>query len=73
MPLGVLVYMVGVLVGVTRIDARGARRVGLALAWPLGPLAGVVTIAGLVVASLILFPAVGLTAAAIASLWWLFA
>jgi hypothetical protein len=53
------------------IDARPAARVGLALLWPLGPLAFALTIAILLLASLIAFPTFGavvlLTAA---SAWW---
>lgn len=65
------VYVAGVAWGLLMIDAQPAARVGLALLWPLGPLAFALTIATLLVASLIAFPAVGavvlLTAAAA---WW---
>jgi hypothetical protein len=45
-----IVYAAGVLVGLWRTDGPAASRVAPALLWPIGPLAGVVTIAGLIVA-----------------------
>ena len=69
MPLAALIYLIGVGIGLISTDASPARRVAFALAWPLGPLAAIVTIAGLMAASLVLFPAVGITAAAFAGLW----
>jgi len=39
------------MVGLWRTDAPPAARIAPALLWPIGPLAGVVTIAGLVVAA----------------------
>jgi hypothetical protein len=51
--LALLVYSVGVLVGVTLTDARPAGRVALALLWPIGPLAFLVTIATLLLAALV--------------------
>ncbi len=69
--LGWAVYVAGVAWGLLRIDARPAARVGLALLWPLGPLAFAITIAVLLVASLVAYPAFGaavlLTAA---TAWW---
>lgn len=53
------VYLFGVAVALLTIDARGLARVGLALLWPLGPLAFVVTIGILVLALPIAFPIVG--------------
>jgi hypothetical protein len=41
------------------IDGRAGARLGLALLWPAGPLAFIATVAGLLLASLIAFPAVG--------------
>jgi hypothetical protein len=55
------------------IDARPAARVGLALLWPLGPLAFVVTVTILLAASLIAYPAFGvgvLIAVVVAVAWW---
>ena len=69
--LGWAVYVAGVAWGLLRIDARPAARVGLALLWPLGPLAFAFTIVVLLVASLVAYPAFGaavlLTAA---GAWW---
>ena len=67
--LGWVVYVAGLAWGLLKSDARPAARVGLALLWPLGPLA--FTIAALLVASLVAYPAFGaavLLAAALA--WW---
>ena len=66
-------YVAGVAWGLIRIDARPGSRLGLALLWPLGPLAFVVTITILLAASLIVYPAVGmglLIAGGVA--WWAF-
>jgi hypothetical protein len=67
------VYLLGVAVALFTIDARGPARLGLALLWPVGPLAFVVTISILLAASLIAFPMVGvivLAVAAIAAIVW---
>ena len=53
------IYVIGVVVGLVRIDAAPAGRVGLALLWPIGPLAFLVTVAGLLVVAAIAFPAFG--------------
>ena len=50
------IYLAGVLMGLVTIDAKPASRLGLALLWPLGPAAFVVTLAVLLAASLIAFP-----------------
>jgi hypothetical protein len=66
-----LTYLAGVLVGVWRTDGPPGVRLGLALLWPLGPLAFVVTVSGLLAASLVAFPIVGAAVgAAAALLWW---
>jgi hypothetical protein len=49
------VYGAGVLVGLVMGDARPAARVGLALAWPVGPIAFIVTVAMLLAATPIAF------------------
>ena len=65
------VYVAGVAWGLLMIDARPAARLGLALLWPLGPLAFALTIATLLVASLIAFPAVGAVVLwTAATAWW---
>ncbi len=69
--LGWAVYVAGVAWGLLAIDARPAARVGLALLWPLGPLAFAVTIAVLLVASLVAYPAFGAAVLlAVAMVWW---
>jgi hypothetical protein len=67
----VFVYLAGVAVGCWRADAPPSRRLGLALLWPLSPIACAVTLTTLVVAAGVLFPLVGVTALAVAGgLWW---
>ena len=67
------IYVVGVAIGLVATDGGPAARVGLALAWPLGPLAFVATIAGLIVVAAIAFPAFGvILAAVLAGTWWVF-
>jgi len=69
--LSLVVYVAGVVWGLVAIDARPAARLGLALVWPVGPLAFVVTIAILLAASLIAFPLFGLAVLAAAGvMWW---
>jgi hypothetical protein len=48
---GLVIYAAGVLVGLWRTDGPAASRLAPALLWPVGPLAGVVTIGGLIVAA----------------------
>lgn len=67
------VYLMGVVVGLSAIDGGPFSRIALALTWPLGPLAFVVTVAGLLVVAAIAFPLFGgLLATALAASWWLF-
>ena len=66
-----VVYVSGVVWGLVAIDARPAARVGLALVWPIGPLAFVVVVTIQLAASLIAYPAFGaavLIAGGVA--WW---
>jgi hypothetical protein len=68
-----LIYALGVAAGLIRTDAPPLARVGLALAWPIGPLAFVLVIGLLLVASLYIFPVFGaVVAAGIAAGWWWF-
>ena len=60
------IYVLGVAVALITVDARWPARCGLALLWPLGPLAFVVTISILLVASLVAFPVFGALALAAA-------
>jgi hypothetical protein len=71
---GLLLYIGGVVVGLFSTDAPPAGRLGLALLWPLAPLAFAATIALLVVTAAIAFPLVGVGAAGLgAAAWWFFA
>jgi hypothetical protein len=45
----------GVLIGLWRTDGSAGTKIALALLWPLGPLAFLITISGLVVAAAIAF------------------
>ena len=66
-----IVYVVGVMIGLLVTDGGLAARIGLALAWPLGPLAFLVTVAGLLVVAAISFPIFGVAlAAALSAAWW---
>ena len=70
------IYLAGVAIGLWRVDGPPLTRLVLAVLWPLGPIAGVVVIAGLLLVSLVAFPrigaAVGAVCAAAAVAWWLF-
>ena len=66
-----VVYVAGVLLALWRTDARFSTRLTIALFWPIGPMAFVVTVSILLAASVIAFPAFGaamLVAGGIA--WW---
>ena len=65
-------YFVGVLVGLWRTDAPLARRIGLALAWPVAVLACIVTLTILAIAAAVLFPAIGITALLAGGAAWMF-
>jgi hypothetical protein len=66
-----LIYALGAIVGLVRTDARPLARVGLALAWPVGPLAFVLVVSGLLLAALYIFPIFGaVVALGIAAGWW---
>ena len=65
------IYLTGVLIGLLATQGGVATRLALALLWPLGPLAFVITVAGLLVVAAIAFPVFGVVlAAAVASIWW---
>ena len=67
----ILIYAAGVAAGLIFADARPLTRVGLALAWPIGPLAFVAVISLLLVAALYIFPIFGaVVAAGIVAGWW---
>ena len=67
------VYAAGALVALWRTDAGWPTRIALALLWPIGPLAFLVTVAILLGASLIAFPVIaGIVAVVVAAgIWWL--
>jgi hypothetical protein len=64
------VYLFGVVIGLARVDGRAGTRLLLALAWPLGPLALVLTLGVLLLASAIAFPWFGAAAVATAVGAW---
>jgi hypothetical protein len=65
-------YVAGVVWGLFVIDAAPAARAALALLWPIGPAALIVTLAILVVAAAIAFPALGAAViAAVALAVWM--
>jgi hypothetical protein len=49
------IYAIGVLVGLWRTDGPPATKLLVALLWPIGPLAFLVTVSGLLVAAVIAF------------------
>ena len=66
------IYLVGVLVGLWRVDARGVARVALALVWPVGLLAAAVTTPVLIAVAAIRFPLFGVAVAGVVAMavWW---
>jgi len=67
-----VVYAVGVAIGLVATDGGFGTRVGLALLWPLGPLAFALTVAGLLVVAGIAFPFFGvILAGVLAGAWWI--
>ena len=73
LPVVLIVYVAGVVLGLLRVDASPVTRLVVSLLWPLGVAAGVVTISVLVLAAMVLFPVLGVAIAAAAALigWWL--
>jgi hypothetical protein len=66
------VYVAGALWGLLVTDARPVERISLALLWPVGPLAFVVTVTLLLAALPVAFPKIGIPLwLAAGSLWWL--
>jgi hypothetical protein len=67
-----MIYVLGVIVGLIFTDASPLTRLGLALAWPIAPLAFVLVVSLLVVAALYIFPVFGaVVAVGAAAAWWL--
>jgi hypothetical protein len=66
------IYVAGVAIGLWRADAPPARRIGLALLWPVAVAACVVTLTTLSIAAVVLFPLVGVALVGGATgLWWM--
>jgi hypothetical protein len=66
-----LIYVAGLVWCIFVSDARPAERLMLAVLWPLGPLALVVTLAVLLLASVVAFPlAMVSVLGVIAIVWW---
>ena len=66
------VYLVGVVVGLIATQGGAGTRLLLAVLWPLGPLAFLITVAGLLIVAAIAFPVFGVVlAATVAAGWWL--
>jgi len=72
MRVAILIYVAGVIGALLFTDARPLARVGLAVAWPIGPAAFMATIAVLMAAALVVFPVFGAAVAGVAlTAWWL--
>jgi len=66
-----LAFAAGVAIGLWRVDGSPAARLTIALLWPLGLAAAVVTVSALILAGMVLFPLVGAAVVITASLlWW---
>ena len=66
------IYLVGVIVGLVATQGGVATRLIMALLWPLGPFAFIITTAGLLVVAAIAFPMFGVVLAGfVATAWWL--
>ncbi len=65
------IYAVGVVIGLITTDARPLARICLALLWPVGVAAFVVTVGGLLAVSTVLFPAFGVGVVAAGLLGWM--
>ena len=70
MPAALFLYIGGVVVGLLLTDGPPIERLVLALLWPIGPLAFIVTVAILLGAAAIAFPVFGAVAAVLAAAWW---
>jgi hypothetical protein len=68
-----IVYVIGVVIGLAMMRDRWPARVATALVWPLGPIAFLVIVPSLLVVATILWPLVMLPLAAIvvAAITWL--
>ena len=57
--IAVTIYSAGFILAFIKTDAKLLVKLGLALAWPLGPLAFIVTLSILFIALIVAFPLVG--------------
>lgn len=71
MTAALVLYAAGCVIALWRTDAGWPARAALALLWPLGPLAFLVTVSALVAAACIAFPLVGAAALGAGLVWWL--
>jgi len=66
------IYLLGVIVGLIATQGGVVTRLVMALLWPLGPLAFIITATGLLVVAGIAFPLFGvMLAGVVAAAWWL--
>ena len=67
------IYGVGVVLALWRTDAGWPIRIAMALLWPIGPIAFLVTVLILLGASLVAFPmvAAGIAVVVATVVWWL--
>ena len=66
------VYLAGVILGLLTTQGGPGTRLLLAILWPLGPLAFLITVGGLLIVAAIAFPLFGvMLAAGVAAMWWL--
>jgi hypothetical protein len=65
------IYLVGVLIGLIATQGGPGTRLLLGVLWPLGPLAFVITVSGLLLVAAIAFPLFGLVLAAVLAGAWL--
>jgi hypothetical protein len=67
-----VVYLVGVLIGIAVMRDPWPARIGTALVWPLGPMAFLVVVPTLLLVCVVLWPAVMLSLLAVLGLlFWL--
>ncbi len=66
------IYVLGVIVGLLRVDGSAMTKVGIALVWPLGLVAFIVTMAMLVGVAAIAFPMFGIALAGVLVAAWYF-
>ena len=72
-PTLVIIYVVGVIVGLLRVDGKPAAKLAVALLWPLGVAAGMITLSVLLLAAMVLFPMLGLIVVAGIAVAWVVA